>query len=1514
MTQSASDEPAPASDQEAMPGTNRPPLARSRTRRAFGILVRLGLALAALGMLLGVLAARNLGHPLVKGVIAGIADRVASADVDLEDGALGLESLTLYGLRVRHPAADDARVGDLLRLDRLEVRWRLEVLARSEWRLDRVDVEGLALGLVLGGEGGSSLARAVRLPESPPRTEPLRPSRWLQTALQPLGAAVDALHVGPTTLAVALFADPQARLEAKVPALDAELDFLATPARWKAQVAGAARLSVHAGTLADVLTAQAIAALRGLEAELAAMDGKTPPTADVGIAARLEHALRPPWQQDALIVARVAPLPAGPGAGIGVGVDVDAPTASGTIAGATPPPSPRWLTMQVELTQGAPGASDAVPATVQLGGAWALPLLGVEASAQVSIIDATQRDALPTATLTRADARLLRRAAAAELAVGPIALKLGAGSAAEASVAAWPLWPWWTPGAPAATGETHAAPSARFDLTLPTFAVGVPAIAIGLPAEATGTDGELRASVEGLRAFGGATLAGAGQPAAPPRVAVRLALSLAVDAAALSGAGALGSLRNGGASGALEVEVAQTPEGPRWVARSPPAAPAAPNPLSAAPGGGAAPALPEGPGQLQVARLELHGQDAALLPLAGTMTDLRCELADLAADVTAGSAGLERFDLGCVAEALSLRATSPALASSLEVGTASVKVSLGGAALGLAAGDIHLHMRRLRAEAALACPQLAVRGQPVGLRRLRAEATLNDLDVRGANAATAQLMLAQADLAAEGEGARTEAAACDPLDVGEPAARDVSAGASPADELRTSLALRQLTVAANAPDALTVSLRGEIAAPGAKAAATLTIADTVEWQAELEVGALRRALANIGVAPTLLRAAGALAAATRGRVKGHRAWLRAALGLEAWPAPDSLRLQHRSQLRLQGLSAAHGATQAALEELLAEAEGEGGGLRQTQQVKLAVVGMRVGSATLPPLHLQAEVATRATAGTQTTLQGFDADVRLDAAGQPALAATLSLTKGQPWRMEAETTLHPVGALARRLALEAPCPELGRIGANAKGAVRIFAPDTWAPGPLLAFFAAPQRWHFDADVEGTVRDLRCHLAGFDADTPEVRGRLEVEVRAGQVHTKVEGSLERLRTVVQAHAFDWRKLRGQAEISAPLAVDLRGAHINAKGQLGSLRQDLLPFYAVEDATAAVTAEIDARGRVRVERMVAQNKGGGSGLRLEGVIDRIGDDAILGALGDDGVPGSRGVALRGEASQDLDALGEAFGVRLAGRVRLPFEVESGDLRTFALALRPQLDGVSAQHARLGLAVREVRGVMPVTLVVRVDESGIRPLGGGELSAWSRWRFADHHPFVSGEHFVSIGELSFRDHRFGPLAANASIDRDVVRLDQMELRLLSGQVTGSCQIELQGADSQVTLRGNATDLRLPDQPGRFDANAAIAIRPWRLAIEGRAQLLRATPNHLRGLLDLVDPYHEDVQANRARLLLNLGHPDEVRLRFRHGFMDLYIALAGLAELVHIDEIRGVPLGPMMARWAVPLLGEPPP
>ena len=127
-------------------------------------------------------------------------------------------------------------------------------------------------------------------------------------------------------------------------------------------------------------------------------------------------------------------------------------------------------------------------------------------------------------------------------------------------------------------------------------------------------------------------------------------------------------------------------------------------------------------------------------------------------------------------------------------------------------------------------------------------------------------------------------------------------------------------------------------------------------------------------------------------------------------------------------------------------------------------------------------------------------------------------------------------------------------------------------------------------------------------------------------------------------------------------------------------------------------------------------------------------------------------------------------------------------------------------------------------------------------------------------------------------------------------------CTLDLQGPKSTLEAHVRATGVQ-SSRGEPFDGNAAIVVSAHDRSINGRAEILRIGNQHLRDLLDVQDPQHLDPSINRIRSALSVGYPEHLRLVFDHGFASMRISFGGAARLLKIDDVRGIPVGPLVSR-----------
>ena len=456
---------------------------------------------------------------------------------------------------------------------------------------------------------------------------------------------------------------------------------------------------------------------------------------------------------------------------------------------------------------------------------------------------------------------------------------------------------------------------------------------------------------------------------------------------------------------------------------------------------------------------------------------------------------------------------------------------------------------------------------------------------------------------------------------------------------------------------------------------------------------------------------------------------------------------------------------------------------------------------------------------------------------------------------------------------------------------------------------------DVDGKGRVRvepdPLRTLAAdgGFDLAVDALdwsRGDRELGVPHARWSAKLstEGTVRKVHGLLTVdsleldfgdHELVFRDLRD--DIEASIDGDLRAgiAALDHRLAVKKISQDFAAPYRLGDVTLNVRANRDADGVVHIAEISLGNRAGGSTLTMRGGLDAGRE--------------RRSLALRGELKQDLSRLW-AVPQQLQGRgtASVQLRLSSGNLRTYHVLAAVRVAGATVELPKSNIKIESMDGEIPLTADLVADADGMHLLHSTDINAYSELRFADQHPLLSRPSFLSIAKITTPFISIAPLAGNLRVDDNIISLNQLEIGVRGGRVTGQCIVDWRGgSDAKVQMRVRASDVK-SSHGEPFDGNAAIDLSTKDRSVDGRAEILRIGKRHLYDLLDLDDPHHSDAAINRVRRALALGYPDHVRLTFKHGFADARIAFGGLARLIRVDDIRGIPMGPLIDRILSPL------
>ncbi|QRN95863.1 hypothetical protein JRI60_43610 [Archangium violaceum] len=598
---------------------------------------------------------------------------------------------------------------------------------------------------------------------------------------------------------------------------------------------------------------------------------------------------------------------------------------------------------------------------------------------------------------------------------------------------------------------------------------------------------------------------------------------------------------------------------------------------------------------------------------------------------------------------------------------------------------------------------------------------------------------------------------------------------------------------------------------------------------------------------------------------------------------SSPRLDHRTELRLQR----PGWDDVSASNIAVVMRSRGDAWRHKGELDLQIEGLRAGENDVGSQH---QTLTLDLDRRKPSLRlGLTSHAGLKIALDAALAFD---RKARALRCDVKGDLPPIGALSPLLARAGVPAELdsSRLALNVElhGTLLGVLTDIAADGtPSLA--PVPLR---TASFEGTAvvdaRGIRWRQEGQSINLPALHWQVESHADGPRrtVHSNL--TVEKLTVGMSERRLSFADV--SSDTTATFTEKWEADEIELKQLLKvrSLEQRPALPYPVQDLEGSFSARREPNGVIHIPDLRVFNAGTSTQLNVKGRLD----------LGDD----RRRLALRGELEQDLSRLARPGLLESSGKVSVDFRLASPNLVVFRTLSNVLLQNVNLRLPEEGVTIESLDGNVPLTENVELTEGQVRLLSDIDVNPYSMLRFADQHPLLSRNGFISVASITTPRISIAPLAGNLSIDQNVVSMRQLEMGVRGGRVTGQCVLDWQGRHSNLEAHVRATGVK-SSRGEPFDGNAAVVISGKDRSVNGRAEILRIGNRHLLDLLDLEDPHHTDPATNRIRYALGVGYPEHVRLSFNHGFGRLSITMGGLARLLSIDEIRGIPMGPIVDR-----------
>ena len=461
---------------------------------------------------------------------------------------------------------------------------------------------------------------------------------------------------------------------------------------------------------------------------------------------------------------------------------------------------------------------------------------------------------------------------------------------------------------------------------------------------------------------------------------------------------------------------------------------------------------------------------------------------------------------------------------------------------------------------------------------------------------------------------------------------------------------------------------------------------------------------------------------------------------------------------------------------------------------------------------------------------------------------------------------------------------------------------------------PQAAAGDGSFELGLRKLKyVDAAGVEVTAPSVGLKTQLHAAAGAKDIRTDIELPRATVVAAGHKMQIQRLASKLETH--IKGDPAVGPITASDvvTIGRVDQDFAPVYPIADASITLRAGRGDDGTLRLDALTIDNRGGGTHLALDGALVLPRTTLAPGPLAADAPIGFHSTEVQLRLEQKLDRLtGSPATFKGKGAMSLHASVGSGDLHRFHITANARFDGAGLELPDKKITLARIDGELPMVedLLVLGGTSRLLP-AKEDSNAYPSLRFADQHSFLSDRGALRVERIAVGDIVIDELAGNLRVKRDLVTIDHLEARLYGGHIAGQCLIVARGAESKITLHARATGIQAGADKERFDGNAALTLALGERALDGRVEIVRIGKQHLLSLLDEMDPHHADPGSNRIRTALSLGHPERVRLLFERGFASLHVEMGGLASIVSLSDVTGIPMGPLMEKYLGPALND---
>lgn len=226
----------------------------------------------------------------------------------------------------------------------------------------------------------------------------------------------------------------------------------------------------------------------------------------------------------------------------------------------------------------------------------------------------------------------------------------------------------------------------------------------------------------------------------------------------------------------------------------------------------------------------------------------------------------------------------------------------------------------------------------------------------------------------------------------------------------------------------------------------------------------------------------------------------------------------------------------------------------------------------------------------------------------------------------------------------------------------------------------------------------------------------------------------------------------------------------------------------------------------------------------------------------------------------------------------------------------------------IEDANGTIPFSQVVKTDGTL------GYVSTMNPFEFSDFEnfqPITPKFKPFSIEKIKYYKKVYGPLKSFASIEQNFIQVRNITLEIPGGYLAGDFILDTNPDNRSLGMLTKINDFKMNEMiPEELSKGVKFSSDPMsgraglffsfnKKEVNGRFDITHIGSPQLISMINYMDPEYANDKLSATRTGLSIAYPKMVKGTMQNGYMDLFMALGGLAPAQY--EVKSIPIAAMV-------------